>query len=78
MSEAECDVNASRASKLHVGLDPRSGHMRKATRDADLKPTKPRAPTTTTNTTPKQGGGFYASWASLPFTNASIQPSSAL
>ena len=56
MSKAERAVNASKESKLHVGLGPQSGHTRKATRDSDLKITKLRAPPTTTNTTPKAGG----------------------
>ena len=68
MSEAECDVNASRARKLHVGLDPGSWHMRKATRDVDLKPTKPRTPTTTTNATTK-ARGVMLSWLNFTFVH---------
>ena len=51
MGKAERAVNASEESKLHVGLDPQSGHTGKAPRDFDLKLTSPRAPPTTTNTT---------------------------
>ena len=56
MGKAERAVNASEESKLHVGLDPQSGHTRKAPRDFDLKLTRLRTPSTTTNTTPKSRG----------------------
>ena len=56
MNEAERAVNASKESKLHVGLGPQSGHTRKETRDSDLKLTRLRTPPTTTNTTPKSRG----------------------
>ena len=56
MNEAERDVNASKESKLHVGLGPQSGHTKKETRDSDLKLTRLRTPPTTTNTTPKSRG----------------------
>ena len=56
MSEAERAVNASEESKLHVGLDPQSGHTRKTPRDFDLKLTRLRTPATTTNATQNRRG----------------------
>ena len=56
MSKAERAVKASEENKLHVRLDPQSGHTRKTPRDFDLKLTRLRTPATTTNATQNRRG----------------------